>query len=95
MTLDDVSVDRNEKLARADCYFNEARKMAVFIAQHTGVPQHCFELFTLCMVDAARHYRAAGLGLLAGRVAYFAYRNDVLSALDKFDRLNAGGCGVT
>lgn len=43
---------------------------------------------------AARHYRAAGLGLLAGRVEWLAKQSDPATAWAKFDRLNAGGCGV-
>jgi hypothetical protein len=51
--------------------------------------------------DADNAYRAGGLGLLAGRVAFMARRvaelgerENVRDAWQRFDRLNAGGCGV-
>jgi hypothetical protein len=51
--------------------------------------------------DASVAYESAGLGLLAGRVAFMARRvaelggrENVRDAWAKFDRLNAGGCGV-
>jgi hypothetical protein len=51
--------------------------------------------------DASVAYESAGLGLLAGRVALMARRvaelgdrENVRDAWQKFDRLNAGGCGV-
>jgi hypothetical protein len=51
--------------------------------------------------DASFAYKSAGLGLLAGRVAFMARRvaelgerENVRDAWQKFDRLNAGGCGV-
>ena len=50
---------------------------------------------------ASNAYRDAGLGLLAGRLDYMARRvaalgerENVRAAWAKFDRLNAGGCGV-
>jgi hypothetical protein len=50
---------------------------------------------------ACHCYQAAGLGLLAGRLTFMARRvaalgerEDVRTAWVKFDRLNAGGCGV-
>jgi hypothetical protein len=51
--------------------------------------------------DASVAYESAGLGLLAGRVAFMARRvaelrerENVRDAWQRFDRLNAGGCGV-
>jgi hypothetical protein len=39
-------------------------------------------------------YESAGLRLLAGRVRWLARQSDPGAAWVKFDRLNAGGCGV-
>jgi hypothetical protein len=98
MMLEDVALGRDEKLAWADFHLEAARDMADFISMladnGNSVPPHCFHTFTASMLEAAWNYRAAGLALLAGRVAYFARRTDVRAALEKFDRLNAGGCGI-
>ncbi len=98
MTHDDVAVARVETLCWGDFHLDQARKAAetigVYVDCKKDAPKRYFDFFTASMLEAAWHYRAAGLGLLAGRVAYFARRTDGRVSFDKLDRLNAGGCGV-
>jgi hypothetical protein len=81
----------------------EARRLAGEQANADGfLPEHWVYEYWQVLIAADNAYRAAGLGLLAGRIAFFARRvaefgerENVRDAWAKFDRLNAGGCGAT
>ena len=75
--------------ADADAHLAEARHLA---ARRTAEIAERTYMRNLTM--AYRLYRKAGLGLLAGRVRWLARRENVREAWAKFDKLNAGGCGV-
>lgn len=67
-----------------------------FISGHGGgfLPPAEKRLFIECLQACAAQYRDCGLGLLAGRVEWLAKQSNLGAAWVKFDRLNAGGCGV-
>jgi hypothetical protein len=90
-----MTTSRTESLAWADALLNEARSMAQCYADAAGrLAEHIHGQHRRRLRATARYYRDAGLGLLAGRVAWLASRENVVDAWQKFDRLNAGGCGV-
>jgi hypothetical protein len=88
--------ERDWHLWQADLHLRSARLLAV---EH---PDWIYHRAGWTDAEHARllegaygFYLAAGLGLLAGRVRWLArQRGNVLDAWEKFDRLNAGGCGV-
>lgn len=86
---------RSWLLWQADLYLRSARKIATehpdWLESREGWahPEYDYKLR-----NAYQLYVAAGLGLLAGRVRWLAQRANVVDAWEKFDRLNAGGCGV-
>jgi hypothetical protein len=93
---------RHSALSFADRRLTEARRLAAHA--NTAGELHADEWWDYwqALNDASYAYASAGLGLLAGRVAFMARRvaelgdrENVRDALAKFDRLNAGGCGVT
>lgn len=94
--------DRQALVAKADRAVAEARQIVRGNAStHGFLPQSCVYEYWQWLNEADNAYRAAGLGLLAGRVAFlarrvaeFGDRENAVDALGKFDRLNAGGCGV-
>jgi hypothetical protein len=96
VTLAEVR-QREVNLRAADRHLLRARRIA---AEH---PTWVDRQRGYADVEHARHlqaaytfYLAAGLGMLAGRIRWLArQRGSVLDAWAKFDRLNAGGCGVT
>lgn len=66
-----------------------------FISGHGGgyLPPDQKRIFVESLHECAKTYRAAGLGLLAGRVEWLAKQPDPGAAWVKFDKL--GGCGVS
>jgi len=90
-------------IRRGDYAIAEARRLAYcYASEHGFLPQEQLGNYMGVLVAAEINYCAAGLGLLGGRVAFFARRvaqagdrENVRDAWRKFDRLNAGGCGVT
>lgn len=90
-----MTASRTESLAWGDALLDEARSMARCYADADGrLAEHIHGQHRRRLRATARYYRDAGLGLLAGRVAWLAQREHVVDAWAKFDRLNAGGCGV-
>ena len=93
---------RQSLVETADNRAAEARGLAASHANADGfLPEHWVYEYWQLLNAADNAYRAAGLGLLAGRMAFFARRvaefgdrENVRLAWVKFDRLNAGGCGV-
>ncbi len=83
--------------ADADAHLAEARHLAARrtaeIAERTV--DWAYPTYMRNLTMAYRLYRKAGLGLLAGRVRWLTRRENVRDAWAKFDKLNAGGCGVT
>lgn len=82
--------------ANADACVDEARQLAARHADELSARAvgWVFPTYMCYLTTANRLYRAAGLGLLAGRVRWLSQRDNVVDAWAKFDRLNAGGCGV-
>ena len=82
--------------AQADACVDEARKLVARHADELSARAvgWAFPTYMVHLTTACRLYRAAGLGLLAGRVRWLSQRENVVDAWAKFDRLNAGGCGV-
>lgn len=93
---------RQALVEKGDRRVTEARQMARHYASGGGfLSQGLVYEYWQVLNDADNAYRAAGLSLLAGRVAFLARRvaeygdcENVHVAWAKFDRLNAGGCGV-
>ena len=93
---------RQALVEKGDRRVTEARQMVRHYASGQGfLPQALVYEYWQVLNDADNAYRAAGLALLAGRVAFLARRvaefgdcENVRAAWAKFDRLNAGGCGV-
>jgi hypothetical protein len=89
-------LDRWNNLQWGDALLDIARDMARCYADADGtLAPHILATHRNRLRNAARCYRDAELGLLAGRVRWLSQRNNVADAWQKFDRLNAGGCGVT
>lgn len=92
---DAVRLGRWNNLKWGDALLDNARDMARCYAAADGTLaplilwQHRVRL-----LNAAGFYHDAGLGFFAGRVRWLAQRENVRDAWAKFDRLNAGGCGV-
>ena len=93
---------RRPLIEKGDRHVAAARQI---VREHASVcgflPQSCVYEYWLELNEADNAYRAGDLGLLAGRLAFlarrvaeFGDRENVRDALVKFDRLNAGGCGV-
>ncbi len=82
--------------AAADAHLAEARRLAARrTAEITArVADWAYPTYMRHLTMAYRLYGKAGLGLLAGRVRWLAQRENVVDAWAKFDRLNAGACGV-
>ena len=90
-----MTTQRTEILALADALLGNARTMARCYADADGrLAAHIRDTHSRRLRATAQHYRDAGLSLLAGRVAWLAQQENVVDAWEKFDRLNAGGCGV-
>ena len=93
---------RARLIERGDYLVAEARRMACrHSSEHGFLPQEQSYGYWEVLNASDNAYRAAGLGLLAGRLAFLARRGaefgdleNVRDAWAKFDRLNAGGCGV-
>jgi len=93
---------RQALVEKGDRCVMEARQLAqTYASGHGFLPQGWVYEYWQVLNDAGNAYRAAGLRLLAGRVAFLARRvaeygdcENVHVAWAKFDRLNAGGCGV-
>jgi hypothetical protein len=93
---------RQALVQKGDRLIAEARRMIRdYATEHGYFPQAWVYEYWLLLNEADNAYRAAGLGLLAGRVAFLArrvaeygVRENARDSLTKFDRLNAGGCGV-
>lgn len=86
---------RWNNLQWGDALLDNARDMARCYAAADGtLAPHILATHRKRLRNAAEFYRDAGLGLLAGRVRWLAQRENVVDAWAKFDRLNAGGCGV-
>lgn len=93
---------RQALVEKGDRAVAEARRIVRDNASpHGFLPQPCVYEYWQSLNEADNAYRAAGLGLLAGRVAFlarrvaeFGDRENAVDALGKFDRLNASGCGV-
>ena len=89
-------------IARGDYFVAEARQLACCYASDRGfLPKILVHDYWRALDKAGIAYRHAGLGWLGGRVAFFARRvaqfgdrENVRDAWEKFDRINAGGCGV-
>jgi hypothetical protein len=91
---------RKAIIEKGDRYVDEARRIAR-ASPHGFLPRGCVKDYVETLNEAATAYAAGGLGLLAGRVAFFARRvavfgdcENVRDSLRKFDRLNVGGGGV-
>jgi len=94
---------RARLIARGDYFVAEARQLACRHSSEHGflAQEQAYEYWEV-LNAADNAYRAAGLGLLAGRLAFLARRvaefgdlENVRDAWRKFDQLNAGGRGVT
>ena len=86
---------RVHHLQWGDALLDDARSMARCYADADGtLALHVLSTHRMRLCSASRLYRDAGLGLLAGRVRWLSQRENVVDAWAKFDRLNAGGCGV-
>ena len=87
--------ERRSNLCQADRWLRKAREIAVehpeWIESRKG---WAYPEYDRCLRHAHNFYVAAGLGLVAGRVRWLAQRENVVDAWVKFDKLNAGGCGV-
>lgn len=80
-----------------DALLDNARGMALCYATADGLlAPRILATHRERLRNAAQFYRYAGLGLLAGRVRWLAQASEMnaADAWSKFDRLNAGGCGV-
>lgn len=87
--------DRWNKLQWGDALVENARSMArCYTSADGSLATHILATHRKRLREAAALYRAAGLGLIAGRVWWLSQRDNVVDAWAKFDRLNAGGCGV-
>jgi hypothetical protein len=87
---------RWNNLQWGDALLDNARDMARCYAAADGtLAPHMLATHRVRLRDAAQFFRDAGLGLLAGRLRWLAQRDNVVDAWKNFDRLNAGGCGVT
>lgn len=93
---------RQALIEKGDQHVAAARQI---VREHASVqgflPQGWVYEYWQVLNEADNAYSAAGLGRLSGRVAFLARRvaefgelENVVDAWDKFDRLNAGGCGV-
>jgi hypothetical protein len=92
---------RMSALAFADRRLGEARRASALAGDAGELPDGDWWDYWQALNDASVAYESAGLGLLAGRVAFMARRvaalggrENVRVAWQRFDRLNAGGCGV-
>ena len=93
-----MNASRHEIILWADDLLDNARRLAVTFTRcddGTFVSAAARGWYYGGLEKAASLYRDAGLGLLAGRVEWLAKAENVRAAWAKFDRLNAGGCGVT
>lgn len=84
---------RLDQIRRADNMLAKARHMAyqfrcVEAGERTIGEEFQFDGYEWSLLEAAKHYDAAGLGLLSRRVADMAAR-PVSAAWTKFDRINA------
>jgi len=94
------TIDRRRALAFADKRLQEAREIADRTDATGEVPEGWWHIYCDALAEAAAAYTLAGLGLLAGRVAFMARRIALLGAAlnvrtewQRFDRLN-GRCGA-
>jgi hypothetical protein len=92
---------RKSALSFADRRLGDARRAAALASDTGELPDGDWWDYWQALNDASVAYESAGLGLLAGRIAFMARRvaelgarENVHAAWQKFDRLNAGGCGV-
>jgi hypothetical protein len=90
--------NRRRIVAQADKRIEEARRMMVWANTDGELPDAGWYECWQCLADADNLYRLAGLGVLAGRVAFMARRiaeyrerENFHVAWARFDRLNAGG----
>lgn len=92
---------RTQLVEQGDKCLSDARRMTIWANAAGELPNAYWWDFWHFLKGAEERYRLAGLGLLAGRVAFMARRvaelrerENVYAAWAKFDRLNAGGGGV-
>lgn len=89
---------RTKLVEEADNCLADARRMTAWANAAGELPDSYWWDFWQLLNTADQRYSLAGLGLLAGRVAFMARRvaelrerENVYAAWARFDKLNAGG----